>query len=73
MFSITSYSYGRPKKTSTLLGLFIFVATFLQRSISKHSIKILSLDQNTFVCCNDSDWKHRTSMHLSFDQKWRLQ
>ena len=66
MFSITSYSYGRPKKTSTLLGLFIFVFHFLERSILKHSLHFLSLDQNSLVCFHVSDRKHMNIQHLSF-------
>ena len=64
MFSITSYSYGRPKKTSTLLGLFIFVFHFLERSISKHSLHFLSLDQNSLVCFHVPD--RMNAQHLSF-------
>ena len=66
MFSITSYSYGRPKKTSTLLGLLFFVSHFLERSILKHSLHILSLDQNSFVCFHVPERKRMNVQHLSF-------
>ena len=66
MFSITSYSYGRPKKTSTLLGLFIFVSHFLERSILNCSIHILSLDQNSLVCFHVPDRKRVNVQFLSF-------
>ena len=64
MFSITSYSYERPKKTSTLLGLFIFVFHFLERSITTLSIHILSGDQNSLVCFHVPD--RMNVQHLSF-------
>ena len=70
MFSITSYSYGRPKKTSTLLGLFIFVFHFLERSTWKHNIHFLSLDQNSLVCFPDR--KRMNVQHISFGTIWRV-
>ena len=70
MFYITSYSYERPKKTSTLLGFFIFYIlgyNFLECIISEHSPDLDAL------CSLNSYYKRRNSKHFSFDQKWRLQ
>mgnify|MGYP004288914531 CR=1 FL=1 len=65
MFSNTSYSYERLKKTSTLLSLFIFYT--VERIILERSPDVISL------CSFGSYYKCRNSKHLSFDQKWRLQ